>query len=47
MTFQPMRRTAVAVALLASALSATAQTAPSHAEVAPLVNSMYASLETL
>lgn len=47
MHLHPLRRTAVAVALLAGALGATAQTAPSHAEVAPLVNSMYASLETL
>lgn len=47
MQFPSFRRTAVATALLASALGAVAQTAPSHAQVAPLVNGMYASLEVL
>ncbi len=42
-----LRRTAVAAALLAIAASASAQAPALHAQVPPLVNGMYASLDAL
>lgn len=47
MPFFSFRRGAIATALLTLALGASAQTASLHTQVAPIVNGMYPSLETL